>query len=71
MVESGRSGRMPFILDSGMRLGCVLAAALLNFVGLADDKKPEPPKPEPPAIAVVLPLGVEAGSWSGREDRRL
>ena len=53
---------MPFILDSGMRLGCVLAAALLNFVGLADDKKPEPPKPEPPAIAVVLPLGVEAGS---------
>jgi hypothetical protein len=29
---------------------------------LAEGQKPEPKKPEPPAIAVVLPLGVEAGS---------
>ena len=62
MVESGRSGLMPFIRASGMSLGYIFAAALLIFEGLADDKKPDPPKPEPPAIAVVLPLGVEAGS---------
>jgi Bacterial pre-peptidase C-terminal domain len=62
MVESGRSDRMSFIWDSRMRLGCVGAAALLIFEGVADDKKPDSPKPEPPAIAVVLPLAVEAGS---------
>jgi hypothetical protein len=30
--------------------------------GLAEGPKPEPKKPTPPTIAVVLPLGVEAGS---------
>ena len=65
MVESGRSGRMPFIPDSGMRLGCVLAAALLILEGLADDKKPDSRKPEPPAIAVVLPLAVEGDPLRG------
>lgn len=35
---------------------------MLLVPSLADDKKPEGKKPEPPKIAIVLPLGVETGS---------
>lgn len=43
-----------------IRLG-LLALPGLHPV-FAEEPKPEDKKPEPPAVAVVLPLGVEAGS---------
>ena len=40
----------------------VLASSLFLLPCFAEDKKPEEKKPEPPSVAVVLPLGIEAGS---------
>ena len=41
---------------------CAFASWLFLLPASAEDKKPEEKKPEPPKIAVVLPLGVETGS---------
>jgi hypothetical protein len=40
----------------------VFTSSLFLLPCLAEDKKPEEKKPEPPVVAVVLPLGIEAGS---------
>jgi hypothetical protein len=40
----------------------VLTSSLFLLPCFAEDKKPEEKKPEPPAVAVVLPLGIETGS---------
>lgn len=40
----------------------VFASSLFFVPCFAEDKKPEEKKPEPPRIAVALPLGVETGS---------
>ncbi len=40
----------------------VFASSLFLFCAAAEDKKPEEKKPEPPKIAIVLPLGLETGS---------
>ncbi len=62
MVEPKTSADIQGLWAIGLRLLCVCAAALWSVQGLAEGQKPEAKKPEPPAIAVVLPLGVEAGS---------
>ena len=62
MVEPKTNADMPGLWATGLRLLCFCTAALWTVQGLAEGQKPEPKKPEPPAIAVVLPLGVEAGS---------
>jgi hypothetical protein len=38
------------------------ASSLFLLPCFAEDKKPEEKKPEPPAVAVVLPLGIEFGT---------
>ena len=62
MVEPKTNAEIPGLWATGLRRLCVCAAALWTVQGLAEGQKPEAKKPEPPAIAVVLPLGVEAGS---------
>ena len=62
MVEPKTNAEIPGLWAIGLRRLCVCAAALWSVQGLAEGQKPEAKKPEPPAIAVVLPLGVEAGS---------
>ena len=62
MVEPENTADSSRLWSTGKRLVCLCAAALLSVQGLAEDQKPEPKKPAPPTIAVVLPLGVEAGS---------
>ena len=62
MVEPKTNAEIPGLWAIGLRLLRVCAAALWTVQGLAEGQKPEAKKPEPPAIAVVLPLGVEAGS---------
>ena len=39
----------------------VFASLLFLFCAFAEDKKPEEKKPEPPKIAILLPLGIETG----------
>ena len=62
MVEPKTNADMPGLWATGLRLLCFCTAALWTVQGLAEGQKPEPKKPEPPAIAVVLPLGADAGS---------
>ena len=62
MVEPENTADSSRLWSTGKTLVCLCAAALLSVQGLAEDPKPEPKKPAPPTIAVVLPLGVEAGS---------
>lgn len=62
MVEPENTADISRLWSTRKRLVCICAAALWMFQGLAEDPKPVPKKPTPPAIAVVLPLGVEAGS---------
>ena len=62
MVEPENTADSLRLWSTGKRLVCLCAAALLSVQGLAEDPKPEPKKPAPPTIAVVLPLGVEMGS---------
>ena len=62
MVEPKTTADIQRLRATGLRLLRVCAAALWTVQGLAEGQKPEAKKPEPPAIAVVLPLGVEAGS---------
>ena len=62
MVEPKTTAGIQRLRATGLRLLRVCAAALWTVQGLAEGQKPEAKKPEPPAIAVVLPLGVEAGS---------
>ena len=62
MVEPKTSAEIPGLWATGLRRLRVCAVALWTVQGLAEGQKPEAKKPEPPAIAVVLPLGVEAGS---------
>ena len=62
MVEPKTTADIQRLWATGLRRLCVCAAALWSVQGLAEGQKPEAKKPEPPAIAVVLPLGVEAGS---------
>ncbi len=62
MVEPKINADIQRLWATGKRLVCLCAAALLSVQGLAEGPKPEPKKPTPPTIAVVLPLGVEAGS---------
>jgi hypothetical protein len=67
-LESRKAGKAPsascfpaFQIQSP-RLLRVLASSLFLLPCFAEDKKPEEKKPEPPSVAVVLPLGIEAGS---------
>ena len=62
MVEPKTTAGIQRLRATGLRLLRVCAAALWTVQGLAEGQKSEAKKPEPPAIAVVLPLGVEAGS---------
>ncbi len=62
MVEPKTNAEIPGLWAIGLRRLCVCAAVLWTVQGLAEGQKSEAKKPEPPAIAVVLPLGVEAGS---------
>ena len=62
MVEPENTADSSRLWSTGKRLVCLCAAGLLSVQGLAEGPKPEPKKPTPPTIAVVLPLGVEAGS---------
>ena len=62
MVEPKTTADIQRLWATGLRRLRVCAAALWTVQGLAEGQKPEAKKPEPPAIAVVLPLGVEAGS---------
>jgi hypothetical protein len=62
MVEPERTEETRSAQSTGKLLLCTFAGALLTFKGMAEGQKTEPKKPEPPVIAVVLPLGVEAGS---------
>ena len=62
MVEPKTTADIQRLWATGLRRLRVCAAALWTVQGLAEGQKSEAKKPEPPAIAVVLPLGVEAGS---------
>lgn len=62
MVEPKTTADIQRLWATGLRRLRVCVAALWSVQGLAEGQKPEAKKPEPPAIAVVLPLGVEAGS---------
>lgn len=62
MVEPENTADSSRLWSTGKRLVCLCAAALLSAQGLAEGQKSEPKKPTPPAIAMVLPLGVETGS---------
>ena len=62
MVEPENTADSSRLWSTGKRLVYLCAAALLSAQGLAEGQKSEPKKPTPPTIAVVLPLGVEAGS---------
>ena len=62
MVEPQTTADIQRLWATGLRRLRVCVAALWSVQGVAEGQKPEAKKPEPPAIAVVLPLGVEAGS---------
>ena len=62
MVEPKINADIQRLWATGLRRLRVCAAALWTVQGLAEGQKPEAKKPTPPTIAVVLPLGVEAGS---------
>ena len=67
-LENRKAGKAPssscfpaFQIQS-LRVLRVFASSLFLLPGFAEDKKPEEKKPEPPAVAVVLPLGIETGT---------
>jgi hypothetical protein len=67
-LESRKAGKalssscFPAFQIQSLRLFCIFASSLFLLPCFAEDKKPEEKKPEPPAVAVVLPLGIETGS---------